>query len=130
MRIWQPKSRGYGSSPNARSSNPPRPLLAGRSVVEPSFLDTTWQVEQASEPSQGTLDVDMVANGRFSSTEKAQAAPPLSLRDPSCQMNAIFAIQNNLVTLPDPGFSNSLTDKPDSRLADAAAIAAFGKGPC
>src|SRR5947209_2952531 len=51
MRIWQPK-RDVWVSPKARSSMSSSSSLAGASLSNQSPSTTTWQVEQASEPSQ------------------------------------------------------------------------------
>ena len=87
--IWQP-SREVSVSPNARSSMSSSSSVGSASFLNQAASTMTWQVEQASEPSQAP-SMSMPCWCAISSTDRPSGAST-SRRVPSRSMKVIFGI--------------------------------------
>src|SRR5262249_53579029 len=123
MRIWQPK-REVCVRPNARSSMSSSSSLAGASFSNQTASTTTWQVEQASEPSQAP-SMSTWLRWAISSTDSPIGAST-SLREPSFRMNVILGITNSSSISSHATFEVG-DRQPREGLADAAVHAPLGE---
>src|SRR6185369_38531 len=94
--IWQPR-RDVWVKPKARSSMSSSSSLAPSSTSYHSGSTITWQVEQASEPSQAPSR-SILLRWAISSTESPRGAST-STRSPPALMKVIFGISKALQRL-------------------------------